>query len=162
MKWPIRLKFMLVMSGLLAVCLGTYLLMAVTVFKSDKTQLVYDLNRSQVSNLASEVETALNGVSEKLKIFAQLPSSMQTKMAADLFSEDSDVVAVSIFKLRADQPLRSFKEKGFLETYGLTEDSMGELLNKTTVPFNKILKDKAVPDDQYFSDLQARLEKLQK
>ncbi|HEX7714492.1 MAG TPA: extracellular solute-binding protein [Bacillota bacterium] len=28
--------------------------------------------------------------------------------------------------------------------------------------FNKILKDKAVPDDQYFSDLQARLEKLQK
>lgn len=141
MKWPIRLKFMLVMSGLLAVCLGTYLFMAVTVFKSDKTQLVYDLNRSQVSNLASEVETALNGVSEKLKIFAQLPPSMQTRMAADLFSEDSDVVAVSIFKLKAEQPLRSFKEKGFLETYGLSEDSLGELLNKKPIPFNQILED---------------------
>lgn len=141
MKWPIRLKFMLVMSGLLAVCLGTYLLMAVTVFKSDKTQLVYDLNRSQVSNLASEVETTLNGVSDKLKIFAQLPPAMQTKMAADLFSEDSEIVAVSIFKIKADQPLRSFKEKGFLETYGLTEDSLSELLGKAPVPFTEILKD---------------------
>lgn len=141
MKWPIRLKFMLVMSGLLAVCLGTYLLMAVTVFKSDKTQLVYDLNRSQVSNLASEVETTLNGVSDKLKIFAQLPPAMQTKMAADLFSEDSEIVAVSIFKIKADQPLRSFKEKGFLETYGLTEESLTELLGKAPVPFAEILKD---------------------
>lgn len=141
MKWPIRLKFMLVMSGLLAVCLGTYLLMAVTVFKSDKTQLVYDLNRSQVSNLASEVETTLNGVSDKLKIFAQLPPAMQSKMAADLFSEDSEIVAVSIFKIKAEQPLRSFKEKGFMETYGLSEDSFSELLGKAPVPFQDILKD---------------------
>lgn len=141
MRWPIRLKFMLVMSGLLAVCLGTYLLMAVTVFKSDKTQLVYDLNRSQVSNLASEVETTLSGVSEKLKLFAQLPVAMQNKMAPDLFSEDSDVVAVSIFKLNSSTPLRSFTQPGFLETYGLTEASLAEVLQKTAVPFPEILKD---------------------
>ncbi len=141
MKWPIRLKFMVTMSGLLAICLGSYLLMAVTVFKSDKTQLVYDLNRSQVSNLASEVETALNGASEKLKLFAQLPANLQTRMAADLFSEDSDVVAVSIFKLNAKEPLRSFTQAGFLETYGLSNESFSSLLNKTPIPFKEIVNE---------------------
>ena len=77
MTWSIRLKFLLVMCGLLGLCLGVYLFMAITVFKSDKTQLVFDLNRSQVSNLTSELETQFGGVSDKLKLFALLPSAMQ-------------------------------------------------------------------------------------
>lgn len=141
MKWSIRLKFLLVMSGLLTVCLGFYLLMAVTVFKSDKTQLVYDLNRSQVSNLSSEVEVGLNGVSEKLKLFAQLPSNLQNRMAEDLFSKDSEIVAVAIFKANAGAPLRTFVQAAFLETYGLKQDEFSEQLGKTPVPFEEILRE---------------------
>lgn len=141
MKWSIRLKFLLVMSGLLAVCLGVYLLMAVTVFKSDKTELVYDLNRSQVSNLASEVETRLQGVSEKLKLFAQLPPKMQGKLAQDLFSDDSEVVAVTIFKADGSMPLRSFTQGKFLEAYGLEEESFHKMIEITPVPFANILKE---------------------
>lgn len=141
MKWTIRLKFLAVMSGLLAVCLGVYLFMAVTVFKSDKTQLVYDLNRSQVSNLAAQVETGMTGVSEKLKLFAQLPPALQTKMSDDLFSEDSEIVAVSVYKSNAKESLRSFTQKMYLETYGITPDEFQKFLAQTPVPFENILRE---------------------
>lgn len=140
MQWTIRLKFLAVMSGLLAVCLGVYLFMAVTVFKSDKTQLVYDLNRSQVANLAAQVETGMNGVSEKLKLFAQLPPQLQDKMSEDLFSDDSDIVAVSIYKVNATEPIKSFTQKTYLETYGIQADEFKNYLGKTAVPFAEILR----------------------
>src|SRR5437762_842975 len=114
MNWSIRLKFMIVMCGLLAVCLGVYLVMAITVFKTDKTQLVFDLNRSQVSNLTSEVETEFRGVSEKLKLFALLPTDLQSKMVEDLFSEGSEFVAVSIFKTQTSETVRRFTQAKFI------------------------------------------------
>lgn len=141
MKWTIRIKFLAVMSGLLALCLGVYLFMAITVFKSDKTELVYDLNRSQVSNLASEVETRLQGVSEKLKLFAQLPPQMQSKLAQDLFSDDSEVIAVSVYKADGSQSIRSFTQSKFLEAYGLKEADLNAMIAKTPVPFKSILQD---------------------
>src|SRR3954463_2570917 len=110
MIWSIRTKFLFAMCGLLVVCLGVYLLMAITVFKADKTQLVFDLNRSQVSNLVSEVETQFGGVSDKLKLFALLPPEMQKRMAEDLFSEGSEIVAVSIFATQDKREIRSFSQ----------------------------------------------------
>src|ERR1700676_685723 len=108
MTWSIRLKFLIVMSGLLTLCLGAYLFMAITVFKTDKTQLVFDLNRSQVSNLTSEVETQFSGVSQKLKLFALLPRDLQSKMVEDLFSEGSEIVSVAIYKTQDKQALTTF------------------------------------------------------
>jgi two-component system NtrC family sensor kinase len=137
-KWTIRRKFLAVMSTLLASCLGVYLLMAVTVFKSDKVQLVFDLNRSQVSNLTSELETQFNGVSEKLKIFALLPPQLQSKMAADLLSENSDVVAVAIFKTSEAQPERSYYQDKFLETYGLDKAFFAKIMTDNPIPFSDI------------------------
>ncbi|MBX3021591.1 MAG: HAMP domain-containing protein [Bdellovibrionales bacterium] len=128
------------MSTLLATCLGVYLFMAITVFKSDKTQLVFDLNRSQVSNLTSELETQFGGVSEKLKIFALLPPAMQAKMAADLLSENSDIVAVSIFKSAESQPERSYYQDKFLETYGLDKAFFGKVASENPIPFAQILQ----------------------
>lgn len=121
MIWTVRNKFLLVMSGLLITCLGVYLLMAVTVFKSDKTQLVFDLNRSQAINLVGEIETKLAGVSEKLKLFTLLPGELQDRMAEDLFSENSDVVSVAIFKADQTEPVRAVSASKFLETYGIGE-----------------------------------------
>jgi signal transduction histidine kinase len=112
----------------------------VTVFKTDKTALVFDLNRSQVSNLTSELETQFNGVSEKLKIFALLPSTLQAKMAADLLSENSDIVAVSIYKTSESQAERSFFQDRFLETYGLKKDFFTEIVGQNPIPLEDILR----------------------
>lgn len=139
MRWTVRNKFLLVMSGLLIACLSVYLLMSITVFKSDKTQLVFDLNRGQAANLIGEMESRLSGVSEKLKLFTLLPSHLQDRMAEDLFSESSDVVSVAIFKADQPAPLRSFSQRKFLETYGLTEDffsSQTHALDR--IPFDRI------------------------
>src|SRR6266404_9052345 len=118
MTWSIRLKFMIVMCGLLAVCLSVYLFMAITVFKTDKTQLVFDLNRSQVANLTSEIETQFGGVSEKLKLFALLPGDLQSKMVEDLFSEGSEIVSVAVYKTQSSERVRGFTQQKFLDTYG--------------------------------------------
>lgn len=140
MNWSIRLKFMIVMCGLLAVCLGVYLFMAITVFKTDKTQLVFDLNRSQVSNLTSEIETEFGGVSEKLKIFALLPAETQSKMVDDLFSEGSEIVSVAIFKTQTSETVRRFTKEKFLSTYGLEKTYFETLTQDSPVPFANILK----------------------
>jgi len=139
-NWSIRLKFMIVMCGLLALCLSAYLLMAVTVFKTDKTQLVFDLNRSQVSNLTSELETEFNGVSEKLKLFALLPGDLQGKMVDDLFSEGSEIVSVAVFKTQDSEPVRTFTQQKFLETYGLDKNYFKALFQETPIPFASIMK----------------------
>jgi signal transduction histidine kinase len=136
----LRLKFLFAMCGLLIVCLSAYLFMAIAVFKSDKTQLVFDLNRSQVSNLTAEIETELNGVSDKLKVFAQLPADLQTRMAEDLFSDESEIVAVSVLDTQSHRSLRSFAQKQFLETYGLDKSHFDQIAEGGAVPFDDILK----------------------
>jgi signal transduction histidine kinase len=140
-SFSIRSKFLLVMSGLLALVLGIYLLMSVAVFKSDKTQLVFDLNRSQVTNLTNELETQLGGVSEKLKLFAVLPTDLQRRYAEDLFSENSDVVAVSVFKAGQSEPVKAFTQSGFLKTYGLDEHFFAQVSDHVPVPVENIRRE---------------------
>lgn len=142
MKWSIRGKFLVVMCGLLGLGLGVYLFMAVTVFKSDKTQLVFDLNRSQVTNLTSELETQFNGVSEKLKVFALLPVGLQNKVAGDLLSEGSSVVAIAIYRtVREDaKPDRLYTQDRFIETYGLESAAFTATLTEMPVPVREIMK----------------------
>lgn len=140
MKWSIRTKFLIVMSGLLALCLSVYLFMAITVFKTDKTQLVFDLNRSQVANLISQIETQFMGVSEKLKLFTLMPNDLQSRMVDDLFSEGSEIVSVAVFKSESNQPVRSFYHQKFLDTYGLDKDFFTHLTTERPIPFAGILR----------------------
>jgi len=136
----LRIKFLVAMCGLLIVCLSAYLFMAIAVFKTDKTQLVFDLNRSQVSNLTAEIETELNGVSDKLKVFSQLPPDLQKRMAEDLFSDGSEIVAVSVLDAQDHKTLRSYAQPQFIETYGLEKDHFDHLTNTEQIPFAEILK----------------------
>lgn len=136
----LRLKFLIAMCGLLIVCLSAYLFMAIAVFKTDKTQLVFDLNRSQVSNLTAEIETELSGVSDKLKVFAELPANLQDRMVENLFSDGSEIVAVSVLEAGSHKVLRSFSHSPFLETYGLEKDYFNKLAESDALPFDEILK----------------------
>lgn len=140
MKLSIRLKFLLVMSGLLLTCLGTYLLMAITVFKSDKTDLVFDLNKSQVSNLANELDASLSGVSEKLKLFTQLPNNLREKMVGELFTEESDLIALRLYKNIQAEPFVSYSNHSYLNTYGVDEKKFSREMSYSSIPFEKILK----------------------
>ncbi len=140
MKLSIRLKFLMVMSGLLLVCLAFYLLMSVTVFKSDKTQLVYDLNRSQVSNLASEIETRLAGVDQTMGLFAQLTSSQQSQVVERLFSKNSDVIAMQIYKNDHREADQSFHKTEYLQTYGIEKNEFFQDIQQSVeIPVDVIM-----------------------
>jgi signal transduction histidine kinase len=125
--FSIRFKFLIVMSLLLAACVCVYLLIAVKVFKADKTELVFDLNRSQVSNMASELDTQFEGISDKFKLFAMLSSSGGNRYVGDLFTKDSDVVFVAMYRGSQDahssgaEVVKKFENKTYRETYGLSE-----------------------------------------
>lgn len=141
MNWSIRTKFLMVTSALLSMGLGIYLLMAASVFKTDKTQLVFDLNRSQVANLTSEMETQFSSVSEKLKVFALLPANLQTRLVEELLTENSDVVSIAIFKAKSQTQIieREFNQKSFLETYGLTDEFFTKAQQQNPAPLESIM-----------------------
>lgn len=119
MKLSIRYKFLFVIGSLLSACLLVYLAMAVQVFKSDKTELVFDLNRSQISNLSSEVETQLEGVSAQFRLFALLAHAGQSLSADQIFPESSDVVYAQVQRLTDGKILRAHANSKYTETYGL-------------------------------------------
>lgn len=141
-KWfSIRTKFLTAMSGLMAACVVVYLLMAITVFKSDKTELVYDLNRSQVSNLASEIETQFAGVSDKLKLFALTNGGSQEQSVQDIIREDSGLVYVALFDRDQQKIVRDYTNKEYTETYGLKADFFHQMTAESKdIPFARIQK----------------------
>lgn len=140
--FSIRFKFLGVMSALLVTCLVVYLLIAVEVFKTDKTELVYDLNRSMVSNLAAEIETEFTGVSDKFRLFATLSTNATTKNYAEqIFGENSSVVFVSLYRQEQSLAIKSFRDKKYSETYGLDSEFFDKtILAARPIPFSEILK----------------------
>ena len=140
--FSIRFKFLGVMSALLVTCLVVYLLIAVEVFKTDKTELVFDLNRSMVSNLAAEIETEFKGVSDKFRLFATLSTNSTTKNYAEqVFGENSPVVFASLYRQEQSLAFKSYSDKKYSETYGLEADFFDKtLLAARPIPFTEILK----------------------
>jgi len=130
------------MSALLIACLVVYLLIAVDVFKTDKTELIYDLNRSLVSNLAIELETEFIGVSDKFRLFALLSvDASKTLVNENIFGEKSDVVFASLYRQDQVKALKNFTDKTYLETYGLEPTFFDQTLHSAkAVPFAEILK----------------------
>lgn len=140
--FSIRTKFLGVMAGLLLVCMFVYLLIAVDVFKTDKTTLIFDLNRSMVSNISVELETEFVGVSDKFRFFALLAIDPSKNLVNEnIFGENSDVVFASIYRRDQNLPFRNFTQKKYLETYGLESGFFEKTLHaKRPLPFAEILR----------------------
>lgn len=119
-----------------------YLLIAIDVFKTDKTELIFDLNRSMVSNLSVELETQFVGVSDKFKLFALLSIDPSKKLINEnIFGENSDVVFASLYRQNRSEALNNFTNKIYLETYGLESTFFEKKLHSAKpVPFAEILK----------------------
>lgn len=141
--FSIRAKFLGVMSALLLACLVVYLLIAVEVFKTDKTELIFDLNRSMVSNLSIEIETELVGVSDKFRLFALLSIDPSKNLVNEnIFGENSDVIFASLYRQNQSNPLKNFTNHKYLETYGLEPEFFEKTLHsKRSIPFAEILRD---------------------
>jgi signal transduction histidine kinase len=129
------------MSGMLLACLLVYVFLAVSVFKSDKTELIFELNKNQVSNLAHELEAALSGAAEKLKLYAYLTELKQKQLGENLLTENADLVHLSLYKSPEEPVLAQAQNEVFLETYGLDKENFYQKLQESRpIPFEKILQ----------------------
>ncbi|MEQ1876104.1 MAG: ATP-binding protein [Bdellovibrionia bacterium] len=140
-KFSIRYKFLSVMTALLAGCVIVYLALAIRVFKMDKTELIFDLNRSMVSNLASEIETLFQGASDKLELFALLSHEKGTarQVVNELLKKDSEIVYVSLSRGDSASEGTDFVNQTYADTYGLKSNFFSETLkNKKPIPFKLI------------------------
>lgn len=143
-RLSIRYKFLAVTTMLLMVCVGAYLFLATTVFKDDKTELVFDYNKSLVTNIASEMESFFQGVSDKMKLiafFSQRPESERRQLMKDLMLNNPDIVYVAESPDFERLAQTHFQNQDYIETYALPDNYFeAQLKEKRPIPFKRILQ----------------------
>lgn len=138
----IRYKFLLVTTALLTFCVVTYLAMATNVFRKDKTELVFDLNRSVVNNLAQDLDTVFASANDKMRLAAYFFSARDERslgILRDLLSSSQDIVYVGGSERFAELNRRFFQNQQFAATYALPDDYFEKVLSESKpIPFAKI------------------------
>lgn len=137
----IRTKFLGVTGVLLLTCIAVFMVIAMKTFKEDKTALVFDLTQSQVNNLSSEIESALNSVSSQFRVFALLSQKNSQISLQDIFTRDGDVVYAKVERLTDGLEMKSYVNASYVETYALkkaffSEQKLQELIPKSAIQRN--------------------------
>lgn len=140
--FSIRYKFLAVSTLLLVVCVGSYLVMASSVFRGDKEDFVFDLNKSIVTNLASDLETAFASATDKMRLAAYFYNSRDERnlaILAELLAASHEIVFVGGSEHFNKLNRRFFLNDQFAETYALPEDYFEAVLSEAKpVPFSKL------------------------
>ncbi|MCB0350128.1 MAG: HAMP domain-containing protein [Bdellovibrionales bacterium] len=141
-KFSIRYKFLAVMTALLIVCVGAYLLLATKEFKNDKRSLVFDYNLSIVSNTASELESFFGGHADKMRLvafFYREPKARRDRLISDLMREERDLVFIASSEKFKELNKIFFQNSEFLKTYNLNEETWVQtLVEQRPIPYGKI------------------------
>lgn len=139
-RFSIRYKFLMVTTSLLVFCVTAYLLMATTVIRSDKLNLVFDYNRSLVTNISSDVQSLFQNSSDKMELVAYFFRSKSQKslgMIQKLIHDNSDLVFVSGSEDFMSLTRQFHLDKTYLETYGLSDSYITVDLS-SRIPFHRI------------------------
>ncbi len=122
-------------SLLLTSCVALYLYLAATIFKTDKQELVFDLNRSMVTNISSELETQFASLSDKVELFAMMgfQKNLKRELIETILEKNREVVFVSFWKqteasTESNTFDKTYLQADFLKTYGLDKTYFTEKL----------------------------------
>ena len=124
-RFSIRYKFLLLISFLLVASVVTYLSLAYRVFSADKTQTVFDYNRSFVVNLSSELDKILESLSEKIRLSAVLLTrSDQEDLVRELLARDRNLAAFWVKESDTTSFRPLFWDTDFFASYGITKQDL--------------------------------------
>lgn len=144
-RFSIRLKFLSVLSVLLIACITSYLFLALSTFKQDKTELIFDLNRSLVSGVSNDVESSIRSIKDKLEVFVMMSESGTIRAkdsSAQIFGNDPNLVYITSINRLVNNKKREFVREEFLETYSLERNYFSErILKDSPPPIEQILKE---------------------
>ncbi len=144
--FSIRYKFLAVTTLLLAIGLGAYLQLATWEFKQDKTEWVYDYNRSVVSNLSSDIETLFLAAEDKMRLvayFYRAQDQRSLSMVRELLAHSQDLVFVGGSDSFRNLDRSFYHDESFLETYGLEEGffSAQGIFAQRPIPFEVLRRE---------------------
>jgi signal transduction histidine kinase len=140
-KISIRYKFLTAISLLLVGSVFAYLGLASHVFTQDKTQLVYDYNRSFVTNLSSELGKLLDTTSSKMKLSALLLKEDKDKgeIFENLFSNETNFSAMYLSRSLQSFEKEVFWDEDFFKAYGYNKkDFFEQVIAKEVIPWEAL------------------------
>lgn len=146
-QFSIRYKFLAVTTLLLIMCVTTYLLLAIRVFETDKTELVFDYKRSLVSDVSNEAESIFKKAADNMKLVAHFFKNNEgKKIVEEILEGDSDIVYVVASPNFKTFDREYYLNKAFVETYGLSSDYFIKTISeKKPIPLETIqLKGEAI------------------
>ena len=125
---------------LLVLSVVAYLALASHIFRHDKVELVFDLNRSAVSSIASDVSGLFRGIADKMKLAAVLSQDERSQaVLSDVLQNDSNIefLAASYGFQKLDRVF--YSDKNFEQTYSINESYFKtELPKSRAIPFSEI------------------------
>ena len=144
-QFPIRYKFLAVTTLLLVFSVTAYLMLASRIFRRDKVELVFDLNRNAVTTLASDFGTRLTGIADKMKIAAILSqaetSGASKRLLDNILNSESGIVFLSASDAFKSLDRVYFTDSNFNETYAIDREFyLNGLPKARPIPFAEIQK----------------------
>jgi len=140
----ISTEILVLLSALLLSAVGLYIFLATSTFLKDKIGFVFDLNKTAVSTIASQLETTLMGTVDKLKLFSVITLSESKNQKAafkQIIEEDPLLVASSIYELEEEvfSLKENFYQNKFALSYNLEPNYFSEKLpHSKQIPFDSI------------------------
>ena len=142
-RFPIRAKLLLLVSGLILAATAAYLALAVKLFQDDKTALVYELNSSNVKTLAAQAEASVLKIADKMKLLTQ--GHRDETWERGVFEAEPDLIAFTLFappegtSATEWRPVASVRNSDYLKLYGLEPGEVDKIRSQLPIPFAKIL-----------------------
>lgn len=134
-RFSIRYKFLILTSTLLVLSVLVHLWLATEIFKQDKTELIYDLNRSLVTNLKNELGNKIEANLSRMALSVLGSQETSKYMIDQILNQDEDLVFVALGN-KSGNIKTLFRNKSFEETYGISEEDMIKSLQDSQVSKN--------------------------
>ncbi|MGZ3708520.1 MAG: HAMP domain-containing protein, partial [Bdellovibrionota bacterium] len=144
--FPIRIKLLALISGLVLAATVCYLFLAVRVFQEDKTVLIYELNAANVKTLASEVDAAFSKITDKMALMTQ--GHREASWTKAVLETEPDLIAYTLYVPGSDSShwnqAATIRNAEYLKLYNLPAAEIDQIRTKIPVPFVQVLAKKMI------------------
>ncbi|MBM4781882.1 MAG: HAMP domain-containing protein [Archangiaceae bacterium] len=144
-RLSIRAQVVLLISLLLTAAMALYLTLATRIVTRDKEATVYDVNALVAGAVADQVETTVDGFTDKLRYFGQEYASTPgdaERRAKSLFSADDEVLSLEVDTVSEAGVERAFLfvDADRLSTLNIEREDILLARKQTPVPFDVVRK----------------------
>lgn len=142
-RLSIRAQVVLLVGLLLLAAMALYLTLATRIVTRDKEATVYDVNALVAGTVADQVETTVDGFTDKLRYFGQeyatTPGDAERR-ARSLFQADDEVLSLEVDSLTEGGVERSFLfvDAERLATLNIEKEDILLARKQTPVPFEVV------------------------